>query len=256
MQEFVKKGDLLLQLDAKLVELEIEKLEAQIRMKEKLDSTEARIKHQYSVDNLNIIRKLSEKILSDMPVASEKELKEAEQRAKISEIELQRAELEIALLKVELKTSRKVLSQHAIEAPMDGVIVPFKSISSLNVQPPLKELEEGEMAQAGRPMLAMMKVDAMRVDFIPNEDQLKNLRLGQSARIYVRGVEGEPVEGKVVYISPTMSTMGKSVWVTVEFVNPRVKDYQKLPRGAYRYKYRHNMQARVELVLRTAESAG
>ena len=77
-------------------------------------------------------------------------------------------------------------------------------------------------------------------------EDLAKIRLGQQARVFVPDRNSEPVLGKVVYIAPTVATIG-DLFIEVEFPNPLVQTQDKR-RSFYRYRFRPGMKAEVELV--------
>jgi hypothetical protein len=91
---------------------------------------------------------------------------------------------------------------------------------------------------------AIMKVDYLDVLDSLSVEMLPSVRLGQQVKVYVEGT-AEPVAAQVVFISPTVATTGKFA-VKAEFANPPLPDAQNLPRGAYRYRFRDGMKARIE----------
>jgi len=92
-------------------------------------------------------------------------------------------------------------------------------------------------------VMAMMKVDRLRVSYSDAAERLEPVQLGQKALVYVKG-DQEPIAATVVYKSPTI-TVGE-LTLEVEFANPPLKN-RSGQRGLYRYRYRPGMKARVEI---------
>lgn len=246
-QDYVKKGDVLVQLDAELIKLEIDSLKARMEMSTIQEM--ARIKLQYSKDNLDSIKRLrsEENKIGDSYAASSKELREARQIRDLALQEQIKAGLEIKLLGIEKQIKQKHLKLHSIVAPMDGVIVPFSSIKSLEPRN-LKQIEVGEMViSTQQPVMAMMKVDRLRVDTTVPANLINTIQLGQSARVYIEGADQGGVEAKVVYKEPTIIGSVQVFSIEVEFENQSLSadDY---PAGTYPYRFHPGMRARVELI--------
>ena len=247
-QDYVRKGDLLVQLDADLVGLEIESLRAKIEMS--TVGEEARISLAYAEDNLEIVEKLRAITIGESHPASLKELKEAIQSRDLRQQGLIKAQLEEKLLEIELKVRQKQLELHSIVAPMDGVIVPFSSVKNLEAQN-LKPIEVGEMVTVSQSVTAMMKVDRLRVEKIESAEMVDQVRLDQPANVYIQGAGPEAIPARVVYKSPTIETVG-GFKIEVEFDNSILPD-DDYPAGGYPYRFRPGMRARVELVMEGQE---
>ena len=247
-QEFVKKDDLLMQLDADLVNLQIRSLESQIKMNRSIDVVDAEIRLEYAKGKWEILKKLyrldPNEFGGSRPVA-EMELKEAKQLKDLAELGRKRVDVQWEQLGLELEQNIKILQRHSMRAPMDGVVVPFDSVLQLK-EGNLKKLEVGEMVQTGQPVLAVMKVDRLRINKTLSKTKLPDVWLGQPARIFVEGAGDEPLPAEVVYISPTIETT-QTFFIKVEFDNPLVKDHKELPRGTYRYRFRPGLEASIEL---------
>ncbi len=243
-QEFVKHGDVLVQLDSDLAELEVEKLKAQQELSTLLKK--AKIRQEYSADNLKIVTALYDKIISGDRVGSLKEKREAEQTFELSMLESLDAQLEIRMLEINLAQWRKRLEQHTIMAPWDGVVVQFSSIKNVPDIVSVKQSEPGEAVRVGQAVVAMMKVDRLRVPWSISVTYLDKVKPGQAARVYVPSNSTEPIAAEVVYVSPTVETTGKFNF-EVEFANPQ-KQSEGDSSDVCRYRYRPGMNARVELV--------
>ncbi len=247
-QDFVKQGEVLVQLDPNLVALEIENIEAQIALSTKEEA--AAVKLQYAKDTYEIIKKLFETVIVGDPntrVGTEKELKEAEQNKKLLELGVRDARLEMKQLQIKLKQMRERLSQMSIRAPWDGVIVPFFSVKNVPQLETSKPPAVGEMVTSGQAVIAMMKVDILKVQSEVKVEQLASLYLGKSAQVYIPFDAQDAIPAKVVFISPTVDSTGV-VPFEVEFENPEIPTTGKRPdRRFYRYRFRPGMKARVEL---------
>ena len=241
-QDFVSQGDRLVQLDAELIRLERDKTKAQIDLNTRHE--EARINLAYFTANLKVIQDLYDTLVHEVRVGSPKELQEAKQRKELAGLEQRKAELELRQLQLTLAQLEKRLELHAIRAPMDGVIVPFSSVASLE-QRNLKEVAVGEVVAPGQPLMALIKVDRLRVSYPLGVEMLEAVALGDEALVYVEGADDTGIPGQVVYKSPTLDSTGQ-FYVEVEFTNPEVP-FEGKGRGYYRYRFRPGMRAQVVL---------
>lgn len=248
-QDFVKKDDLLVQLDCEQIELQIKGIRLQIEMKSTIELKEAEVKYEYARDNLAIVEKLYNKQIGGSAVASEKEMKEAIQSAQITKLGVEKMKKDLERLEIELKQAEKMLEQHSLRAPMDGVIVSLASVDEIlqvaNLK--VKPSEVGETVQVGKPIIAMMKVDKLQLrKTLPITEQ-GNVRLGQPVDVFIEDVVNKKVTGQVVYISPTINSATQTFEVKVEIDNSLVEDYQKLSQGEYRYLFRPFIKAYAKL---------
>jgi len=250
-QDFVKKDDLLVQLDSDLVDIEIERYQAQIEMDTGIQK--AAILLKFRRESLTITETLYSIILestddpnNDIRVGSWKELQEAQQLFEDAELEETRARLALRDLHLSVRRFQKNKEQLDIRAPWDGVIGTYSSIKDVPSINEVKQVEVGEMVQAGQLVVALMKVDRLKIPYRLPVLQLPRISLNQKAKITVEGFVNEPIDGRVTYISPRI-TQGDIVDVEVEFVNPLVLDDQA-PKGVYRYRFRPGMKAAVEFV--------
>ena len=238
-QDYVSKDQTLLKLDSDLIELEISALKDQIELHTTME--EAKIKLEYAKDNLKIVEDLYNQMIGDARVGSTKERKEAMQTRDLSLLGIKKAELEARTLKNQLTQKQKVLEYYSVKAPVDGVIVPFSNLKNLE-NTSIKEVQEGEIVQTAQPVLAMLKVDNLRLRFKLARNMLDQVSLGQKATVSVQGFE-DPIEAKVVYIEPTIIEALDEFYVEVEIVNIAAKDNK----GKYPFKYFPGMRAKVEL---------
>jgi len=250
-QDFVKADDLLVQLDADLVDIEIERVQAQIEMDEGIRNAE--IVLNFRRENLNTAQDLYNIILdsSDDPnnairVGSWKELQEAKQLFELAELEDTRARLALKELHLNLRRFQKNKEQMEIRAPWDGVIVKFSSLIDIPSVVQSRQVEADEMVQAGQPIVALMKVDILKTVFQLPVTELPRVSLNQKAKVTIQGFANETIDARVSYINPKVNA-GMTVDVEVEFANPPVFDDQA-PQGVYRYRFRPGMGVSVELI--------
>lgn len=247
-QDFVQEGEILVQMDPNLIALEIDNIRAKIALSTKEEAAFVRL--QYAKDNYEIVKKLYDtKIGSDerIRVGTEKEMKEAEQQKKLMELGVRDARLEMKMLQIQLKQMRKRLSQMSIRAPWDGVIAPFFSVKNVPQLEQSKPPAAGEMVTTGQAVVAMMKVDILKVQSEVEVERLDSLYLGKPAKVYIPFDSQEAIPAKVVFISPTVDSTGV-VPFEVEFDNPVLSPTGgRGGRGFYRYRFRPGMKARVEV---------
>ncbi len=240
-QDYVSKNQPLIKLDSDLVKLEIQSLKDKIELSTTMN--EAKIKLEFSEDNLKIVEDLFNQTIGGSKVGSAKEKKEAIQQRDLAREAVKKAELEMRLLKNQLANLQKTLEFYTIFAPVDGVIVPFSSVKSMENYT-LKQIRKGEVVQATSPAIAMMEVDKLRVRFKQPRSSLENIKLGQKALVYVQGFT-KSERATVVYIEPTIIEAIDEFYIEVQMDNPTIKDDQD---NKYPFTYRPGMRVRVELL--------
>lgn len=252
-QDFVKQGDVLIQLEDELVALRIEGIRAEIELNTALD--EARISCDYAADNLKVVEELYNSEASDgSRAASPLQLKMAKREYEIALLRTKQAQSELKLLDVNLRQNEAMLRRHAICAPMDGVVVPFASLVKYRMEN-IKAVEVGEAVRPGQSVLAMMKVDYLRAPISLPVELMDAVQLGQDALVFVAVAGDDGIKGRVVYKSPWVEPV-QVFYAVVEFANPVVgtvqsgKDGQvrKDGHGGYPYLVRPGMNATVQLL--------
>ena len=240
--DFVAQDEPLMEFDKSLIELQVAKIRMQMEMSTSLK--EAQINLEFSQQMFDIVKEMYQTPIGDSRVASQKEFNEARQRLDVAQLGERKAQLEMQVMQNDLAQNQVLLWKHTVRAPMDGVIVPFSSVRQLKEQN-IKSVEVGESVTAGGIVMAMMKVDRLRVSWWLPYERLTDVQLGQAATVYVCGFE-DPVAAKVVYVSPTIEDLGDQFTIEVEIENPQIQ-WEQLPEGSYRYRFRPAMRARVEI---------
>lgn len=249
-QDFVRKGEILVQLDPNLILLEIENIEAQIALSTKEEV--AAVNLQYAEDSFKIIQNVYESpievVNEEISAFSEKEFKEAKQRVELMKLGVRESRLEMNKLQIQLRQLRERLFQMSIRAPWDGVVVPFKSVKEFMSQSSsMKQPTVGEMVTVGQHVIVMMKVDILKVQWGRKKEQLSNFYLGKPVKVFIPPSSQEAIPAEVVFICPTVDS-GGNVYIDLEFENPAIPlGGQQSGRGFYRYQFRPGMKARVEV---------
>ncbi len=238
-QDYVNRGQKLLTIDSELIELEIQSLKDQIKLSSAM--AEATIKYEFATDNLKIVEELYNRNIGDARAGSLKELKEATQSRDLAREGVKHADLELKTLKNQLAQKNKQLEYYTINAPENGVMVPFSSIKNLE-NSSLKQVREGEVVQAAQPVMAMLKVDKLRLRFKQPRTQLSNVKIGQNALVHIQGFD-RPEKATIVYIEPTIIEALDEFYIEVEVNNPETNNSEI----AYPFTYYPGMRARVEL---------
>jgi len=98
------------------------------------------------------------------------------------------------------------LSYSEIRSPIDGVVTD-------------RPLYPGEMPAAGAPLLTVMELSSVTARAHISQNDAALLKAGNKGLITVPGID-QPVEGKVVLVSPALDTNSTTVEVWVQAKNP------------------------------------
>jgi RND family efflux transporter MFP subunit len=185
--EFVKKGQLLYEIDSK----DIEASERQVD----LAISQARLALQMNENQLNnvLLNLARHKRLYKQKMVSKYELENLELMAKNLQdmVKISKEQVNQALAKKD-----EVLNQYKylkITAPNDGVIV-------------AKKLNVGEMAMPGMPGVILTDLSKLKIDAEISESQLRYVQPGKSVDIEIPSI-GLKTTGKIVSIIPSSNPM-------------------------------------------------
>ncbi|MGH7267173.1 MAG: HlyD family secretion protein, partial [Candidatus Rokuibacteriota bacterium] len=113
--------------------------------------------------------------------------------------QVQQAEAALALARARLADTR-------LETPIDGVVL-------------RKNLEPGETATPGTPVLTIIDPRTLWVRGYVPEVELGRIKVGQAARVTVDAFPGEPFEGRVTEIASEAEFTPRNVQTQKERVN-------------------------------------
>lgn len=243
-QDYVQKGQSIIALDDELLRIRKKTIMASLELSTFIKKAEIRL--AYSKDNLEIVKKLYGSKVGSSRVGSAKELKEATQAYELAIEDITEAKLEVRKLELALEELEKNLSFYSINAPVSGVIVPFNMVKQLE-QENVKNTEVGEVVLERQALVALMKVDKLRVRSTARSEDYGDIKIGQKARVFIYQKNGGPKEiiGEVVFVSPGVGASLKVYSYEVEFDNLKVETEKE---SDYPFVYRPNTRARVELI--------
>jgi membrane fusion protein (multidrug efflux system) len=102
------------------------------------------------------------------------------------------------------------LQKATLTAPLSGVIG-------------LRAVSVGAYVTPGDKLVELSDVDTLKVDFRVPELRRANLRAGQSIMITADAVPGEPFEGTIYALDPTVDINGRAVRIRARVPNPQGK---------------------------------
>ncbi|MCZ8522892.1 MULTISPECIES: efflux RND transporter periplasmic adaptor subunit [Paenibacillus] len=118
---------------------------------------------------------------------------------------LKATQAEVTRLSATLDLANSSLNNAAVTAPVDGIVV------KRNIQP-------GEMAQAGTALLSVVKMDRVQVEVSAADNQIAKIKTGAEVEVKVPTAGDQPFKGTVTFVSPvaTPNTSSFPVKVTVD----------------------------------------
>ncbi len=178
----VARGDVLLELDPELVQLQLQSAEAQV--------TQAR-------SELADARRRLAEAEELVPKAS---IAESTVRDREAEVALDEATLQQALAEAGLQ--RALLARHQVRAPFDGVV------SS-------KLTELGEWVNPGQAVFELVAIDTIRLDFSVSEDFLPAIAPGGRVGYTLNARPGETWDGEVATVVPVTDRNARTFMLRV-----------------------------------------
>jgi len=114
------------------------------------------------------------------------------------------AELRTNEARLTLATAR--LEKTVITAPFAGVLG-------------LRSVSVGQYLAEGDPIFKLEAIDPLKVDFRVPEVYFGNVRVGQTIKVDVDALPGEPIEGEVYAIDPLVDQQGRAIVVRASIPN-------------------------------------
>jgi RND family efflux transporter MFP subunit len=106
-----------------------------------------------------------------------------------------------------LATAQSQLSDATVTSPIDGLIGTRYS-------------DAGDMASPGAPLVSVVQMDRVKIEFDATEEDLGKLAVGQRAEVRVRSYADVVFEGKITKISPVLDPLTRMATVEVLIPNP------------------------------------
>ena len=176
----VAAGDTLLELDAELVELAVQRLQAQVRQRD-VALADARRRFEEAE------RVGPDKGIAQTTIESLRAAVAIEQAA-------------LAAARAALKEQRALMDRHRVTAPFPGVIS-------------VRHTELGEWVRPGDPVLELVALDSVRFDFRVAQDYSGDIDLGTS--VTLRASSGRELAGRVSAIVPVKDPQSRTFLVRV-----------------------------------------
>jgi membrane fusion protein, multidrug efflux system len=122
-----------------------------------------------------------------------------------SRIRLSEAAAQLEAAKARLSEATTTLGKTRITAPFDGIIQE-------------RQAEIGDFVSIGDPLFTLVNLDPLKFSGYLSERQIKKLSPGETARIEL--LDGETLEAKLTYISPSADPQTRTYRIELETPNP------------------------------------
>ena len=165
----VKQGDILLQLDPELAQLQAESAAAQVE--------QAR----------NALADARRRLEEARSLAPQRSIAESVVRDLAAEVSIDEAALHQAMADAAYRQG--VLARHELKAPFNGVVS-------------AKLTELGEWVTPGQPVLGLVGIDDVRLDFPVSEDYLADIRPEAAVSFSLNAYPGRAYRGRVGTVVP------------------------------------------------------
>ena len=200
---YVKAGDPLIDLDTRDLLISTRAVEGQVEM-----ARAGLVAAEVNRDNLakDVGRFTELRKTGSVPITEADKL-DAALKAAEAQVGIAKAQLDVALSGQEM--SRRNLSDASVKAPVDGLIAK-RSV----------DVGQETSPAAAIPLVILVAVDPMFVEGTAPESVLGRLKPGMKAVATFDGMPGEPFDGVLDRIGPTVDPISKMVRIRVAVPNP------------------------------------
>jgi HlyD family secretion protein len=188
--EAVRKGQLLVDLDAGPLAREVEALEASLRMAE-IAVREQQVALRDAEATLARRRELHASGL-----VSREELDRAEVAAESARVRLEQIREQVTQARAGVEKGRDELAKTRLVSPMDGVVTELRAEKGESVV-------AGLMNTPGTVILVVSDMSRITGEFQVDEHDVASVKVGQPAKVTVEALEGKTLGGEVTEIRQT-----------------------------------------------------
>jgi len=153
------------------------------------------------------------------------------------EAQLRAAEAAVALAKLELERSRKLLTKKAVaQAKYDSDEAQYKqavaqidgiraTIRKKTIRAPfagslgIRMVDLGQILNEGEPIVSLQTIDPIFVNFSLPQQQFAQVKPGLKVRVTADGLSGQVIEGEITAISPEVDAATRNIRVQATVAN-------------------------------------
>ncbi|WP_434640078.1 efflux RND transporter periplasmic adaptor subunit [Thermoanaerobacterium thermosaccharolyticum] len=239
----VKAGQLLVQIDTKELKAQLQQADASIAMTNK-QAEQAKISIQVAQQNLEGAElkidsaKISlddaqknydrVKSLYDAGAASQSQLDAADTQLKQAQNQYNAALNQYESAKTQVNNAQKqyeIYTGPALQQAEAAKNLIQVQMSNSNVYSPLsgivtnRNIEPGEMAGAGSPLLTIADISTLKMEGTVNESTVSYLHVGQKVSVTVDAFPDKEFQGEISQIGPVATTTGQIFPIEIKIAN-------------------------------------
>ncbi len=115
-------------------------------------------------------------------------------------------EAEVSRLQYSFELAQNAVNNTSVKAPIDGIV------SKRNIEP-------GEMAQPGVPLITLVKMDNVKIEVSVPQDQVNQVEKGATVEVRVDGFQDKVFKGTVDFVSPVSDPENSTFPVNIKVDN-------------------------------------
>lgn len=127
---------------------------------------------------------------------------------------LDNAEAQLATLKQQLNAARSQASLAGRNLKKGTITAPFTG------QIDERLISEGDFLDRGKPVFRLVATDHLQARLPFPETALQHIRPGLPVRLTVTGLEQQPLNTVITFVSPQVDAANNAFYATAEFINP------------------------------------
>lgn len=235
----VRKGDVLVRIEAEEIRLQVRQAAAALELAEANLARvragarpEERSQAQALVDQARASFEAAKeayertKILFEENVISEQEMDKAETQYQVAKSQLASAEQQLNMVLKGAKPEEIRAAEAQVAQAKAAYDLASLQLSNAEVRAPIsgivaqRMVDEGAMIGVTSPVCAIVDTDTIRVTLGVSEEDVVDLAAGREAEITVDSIPGRSFAGKIVSISPAADKQTRLFSVVVEAPNP------------------------------------
>lgn len=199
----VEEGDPIVRIEDRQFEEQVQQAEASLRINNaQLRQAESRYKELESRYN-------RQKRLADQDLSSAQELETLEAELESAEADVELAEAQVDQAQSTLEEQEDQLSKTIVRAPITGTLGQ-------------RNAEKGMQVGSSTRIFTIGDLDRLRVEVILTDNMLRNIEIGQTARVYTGfSVDGSEnvLEAELARISPFLNNVTRSTEAEIDVEN-------------------------------------
>lgn len=136
------------------------------------------------------------------------------QEGVVSQEMLDNAQAQLATLKQQLSAARSQASLAGRNLKKAAITAPFAG------QIDERLISEGDFLDRGKPVFRLVATDRLQARLPFPETALQRIRPGLPVRLTVTGLEQQPLNTVITFVSPQVDAANNAFYATAEFINP------------------------------------